>query len=154
MSCLTTYSIYPSIYQQLSFNIHSSTPPPPPLHKGGSLTFSKLMEMGGVLKFLVGGGRVRQNEEVCLEMGGLPHYIEVFLEIAHDAAYRKKSWCVYLSFVNQHVLQNNCLKYEMIGIWIVFIVMIVKTAVLIIHANNKNSAWYFYLSYNVNKHVL
>ena len=86
-------------------------------------------------------------------MGGLPH-IEVFLEIAHDPAYRKKSWRVSLSFVNQHVLQNNCLKYEMIGILIVFIVMIVITAVSIIHANNKNSAWYFYLSSNINKHVL
>ena len=24
--------------------------------------------------------------------------------------HRKKSWCVYLSFVNRHVLQNNCLS--------------------------------------------
>ena len=27
-------------------------------------------------------------------------------------------------------------------------------SLLIIHANNKHSAWYFYLSYNVNMHVL
>ena len=38
----------------------------------------------------------------------------------------------------------------MIGI----IVLIVIIAVLNIHANKKISAWYFYLSYNVNKHVL
>ena len=43
----------------------------------------------------------------------------------------------------------------MIDILIVLIVFIVITAVLIIHANNKNSAWYFYLSDNVvNEHVL
>ena len=41
----------------------------------------------------------------------------------------------------------------MIGILIVVIVLIVVIAVLIIHAGNKYSAWYFYLSYNVNKHV-
>ena len=40
----------------------------------------------------------------------------------------------------------------MIGILIVLIVLIVVIAVLIIHAS-KHSAWYFYLSYNVNKHV-
>ena len=49
------------------------------------------MEMGESLEIFGRGGRVRQNEGVCLEMGGLPHYIEVFLEIAHDPAYRKKS---------------------------------------------------------------
>ena len=42
----------------------------------------------------------------------------------------------------------------MIGIVIVLKVLIVIIAVLIIHANNKNSAGYFYLSYNVDKHVL
>ena len=42
----------------------------------------------------------------------------------------------------------------MIGIVIVLIVLIVIIVVLIIHANNKYSVWYFYLSYNVNKHVL
>ena len=41
----------------------------------------------------------------------------------------------------------------MIGIVIVFVVQIVVIAVLIIHANNKHSALYIYLSYNVNKHV-
>ena len=41
----------------------------------------------------------------------------------------------------------------MIGIVIVLIVLIVIIAVLIIHDNTKNSAWYFYLSYNVNKYM-
>ena len=60
--------------------MHSSEPPPPPsLHKGGGSTFSKLMDMGGLNIFARKGG-------VCLEMGGLPYYIEVFLEIPHDPA--------------------------------------------------------------------
>ena len=43
----------------------------------------------------------------------------------------------------------------MIGIVIVLLtVLIVKMAVLTIDANNKNTAWYFYLSYNVDKYVL
>ena len=45
------------ISQILSFMEHSSDLPPP-LHKGGVLTFSKLMEMGGGLKIFArkGGG--------------------------------------------------------------------------------------------------
>ena len=35
----------------------------------------------------------------------------------------------------------------MIGIVIVLVVFIIIIAVLIIHATNKYSAWYFYLSY-------
>ena len=42
----------------------------------------------------------------------------------------------------------------MIDIVMVLIVLIVIITVLNIHANNKNSAWYFYLSDNVNRHVL
>ena len=42
----------------------------------------------------------------------------------------------------------------MIGIAIVLIMLIIIIAVLIIHANNEHSVWYFYLSYNVNKHAL
>ena len=41
----------------------------------------------------------------------------------------------------------------MIGTVIVLIVLIVTVALLIIPANNKHSARYFYLSYNVNKHM-
>ena len=53
----------------------------------------------------------------------------------------RKSWCVYLSFLNKHVLQNRCLKkYEMIGILIVLIALVVIIAVLIIHSNNKYDA--------------
>ena len=44
---------------------------------GGS-TFPKLMEIGG-----------SENGEGCLEMRGLPYYTEVFLEIPHDAAWKK-----------------------------------------------------------------
>ena len=42
----------------------------------------------------------------------------------------------------------------MIGIAILLKVLIIIIAVSIIHLNNKYSAWYFYLSYNVNKYVL
>ena len=42
----------------------------------------------------------------------------------------------------------------MIGVAVVLIVLIVIIAVLTIHANNKHSGWYFYPSYNGNKHVL
>ena len=45
-------------------------------------------------------------------------------------------------------------QYEMIGIARVLAVVIVIIAALIIHANNKYSTWHFYLSYNVNKHIL
>ena len=44
------------------------------------------------------------------------------------------------------------IKCEMIGIVIVLIVWIVIITVLLINANNKNSAWYFHLSYHNNKH--
>ena len=65
------------------------------------------MEIGG----LMGGGRG----------GGLPYEIEAFLEITNDAA--QKSWCVYLSFVNKHLLQNNflneiwddCISFNSVG---------------------------------------
>ena len=40
------------------------------------------------------------------------------------------------------------------GLALVLLVLIVIIAVLIILANYKNSAQYFYLSYNVYKHVL
>ena len=80
---------------------------------------------------------------------GLVYYIEVFLDIPHDAAQGKnldmcilslltKIWCKVIAYI----------KYEMIDIVI---------AVLIIHADKENSVRKkncFYLSYNVNKHVL
>ena len=68
----------------LSFSLlyyHSSNPLSP-LHKGGGSTFSKLMEMGGDLKIFA-------RKKVCLEMVELPYYIDVFLEITHDAAWKK-----------------------------------------------------------------
>ena len=75
-----------------------------------------------------------------------------FLMMQHR---KKKSWCIYLFFGNKHVLQNNCLG----KIWVEWtaielIVLIIIIAVLIIHAKKKYSPWYFYLFYNVNKHVL
>ena len=46
--------------------------------------------------------------------GGLPYYIEVFLESPHDPAKAKIFMC-YLSFANKHVLQNNSLnKFKLI----------------------------------------
>ena len=44
------------------------------------------------------------------------------------------------------------IKYEMIGIVLGLIELIVIIAVLIIHANNTYSGWYFYPSYNITKH--
>ena len=58
---------------------------PPPLHKGGFNFFKIDGNGGGGLKIFARKGGVRQNGRVCLEMGGLPYYIEVFLEIPHDA---------------------------------------------------------------------
>ena len=41
----------------------------------------------------------------------------------------------------------------MVGIVIILIVLIIIIGVLIIHANNKYSAWYFYVTYKVSKHM-
>ena len=89
---------------QCIFRTNPPTHPPPSLfHErgrggGGCSTFSKLLEMGGVgvWKSLLekGGG-------ICLEIWELSYYTEVFLKVPHDAPSR----CVYLSFVNKHVLQ-------------------------------------------------
>ena len=71
----------------------------------------KLMEMGG-LKIFTRKGGVRQNGGgVCLEMGGGGCHITLrffwrFLMMHH----RKKSLCVYLSFVNKNAQQNNCVN--------------------------------------------
>ena len=70
---------------------------------------------GGFTFFLIDGyvGRGLQRVELFWRSGGkrLSYYIEVFLEIPHDVASTgKKSWCVYLSFVDEHVLQNNRLN--------------------------------------------
>ena len=54
---------------------------------------------------------------------------------------RKKSWCIYLFFVNKHVLKITAyIKYKMIGIVVVLIVLIIVLCSCIIHANNKYSA--------------
>ena len=56
------------------------------LYEGG-VDFFKIDGNGGVWKFLLEkGGLGKMGGGVCLEMGGLPYYIEVFLEIPHDAA--------------------------------------------------------------------
>ena len=81
------------------------------------------------------------------ETGELPNYIKAFLETPHEAAYEKKSWCAFLSFVDKHVLQNNTLN----KIWDdwhcnILIVFIVIIAVLIIHEYNKNFCLMFHQS--------
>ena len=83
-----------------------------------------------------GGGLSRNGEGV----GGLIYYIEVFLEIPHDAA-QEKNLDVFIF----PLLTNMCckiiaqIKYEIIGIVIVLRMLIVIIVVLLIHANNKNS---------------
>ena len=62
------------------------TPSPPFIKGGGGLSFSKLMEMGGGLKIFARKGGVRQNGGGLSRNVGLPYYIEVFMEIPHDAA--------------------------------------------------------------------
>ena len=131
------------------------------------MTFPKLIDWflfyflffgwGGFWKFLLEkGGGLRQNGGgeggVSRNWGCILRFCWKFLMMQHR---KKKSWCVYLFFGIKHVLQNNCLG----KIWdewtaIELIVLIIIIAVIIIHAKNKYSAWYFYLSYNVNKHVL
>ena len=59
------------------------TPPLPfllPLHTGGRSSFSKLMEMGRFENFCY-KSRGKAKWGVCLEMGGFPYYIGVFLKI-------------------------------------------------------------------------
>ena len=58
---------------------------------------------GGVWKFLLekGGGGLSRN-------GGLPYW-----DFSGDSSWcsiEKKYWCVYLSFVNKNMLQNNCIS--------------------------------------------
>ena len=99
------------------FFLDNIVPTPCPLHSqssygGGGSTFSKLMEMGGIWKFVLEspffGG--------FLEMGGLSKNAEVailYWGFSGDFSWcsiGKKSWCIYLSFVNKHVQQNNCLN--------------------------------------------
>ena len=55
----------------------SPPPAPPPFIKGG-FDFFKIDGNEWVWKFL--------QEKGCLEIGLLPYYIEVFLEIPHDAS--------------------------------------------------------------------
>ena len=99
-----------------------------------NFTFSKLMEMGGGggggLKIFARKGGVRQNGEGLSRNGGGCHIILRFFWRFVMIQHRKRSLCVYLSFVNKNVL---------IGIAIVLIVLTVIIAVLIIHANNKHS---------------
>ena len=70
---------------------------PPPFIKGGSSTYPKLVEIGdsenfcqkkGELK-IKWGGEGGGGGETLSRNGGLPYYIEVVLEIPHDAAQKK-----------------------------------------------------------------
>ena len=77
-----------------------------------------------------GRGLVRQN-------GGLPYYIEVSLKIL-DAAYEKYlDVLIFTLPTNMYYKIIAYVKYEMTGNAVILIVLIVITAVLIIHANNK-----------------
>ena len=77
-----------------------------------------------------GRGLVRQN-------GGLSYYIEVSLKIL-DAAYEKYlDVLIFTLPTNMYYKIIAYVKYEMTGNAVILIVLIVITAVLIIHANNK-----------------
>ena len=83
----------------------------------------KLLEKGG-------RGLVRQN-------GELSYYIEVSLKIP-DAAYEKYlDVLIFTLPTNMYYKIIAYVKYEMTGNAVILIVLIVITAVLIIHANNK-----------------
>ena len=92
-------------------------------------------------------GCITMCKKICLKiftrkgMGGC-HIIFRFSGYSSWCNIGKKSWCVYLSFVNKYVLQNNCLcdDWHCNNFNSVNIVIIV---VLIIHANKKHSGWYF-----------
>ena len=73
---------------------------------GRGVNFSKIDGNGRVSKFFLEKVGLRQNGARGLSRnGGLPYYIEVFLDFLHDATQVN-----YLFFVNKHVLQNNCLN--------------------------------------------
>ena len=73
---------------------------------------------------------VRQN-------GGLSYYIEVSLKIL-DAAYEKYlDVLIFTLPTNMYYKIIAYVKYEMTGNAVILIVLILITAVLIIHANNK-----------------
>ena len=77
-----------------------------------------------------GRGLVRQN-------GGLSYYIEVSLKIL-DAAYEKYlDVLIFTLPTNMYYKIIAYVKYEMTGNAVILIVLILITAVLIIHANNK-----------------
>ena len=113
----------------------SSNPPPLPfllpLHTGGRSSFSKLMEMGRFENFCY-KSRGKAKWGVCLEMGGFPYYIGVFLKIPFVF--------ILPLLTNMYFKIIAQIKYQMIGIVIILIVLIVIIAVLIIHVNNKYSA--------------
>ena len=69
--------------------------------------------------------------------GGLSYYIEVSLKIL-DAAYEKYlDVLIFTLPTNMYYKIIAYVKYEMTGNAVILIVLIVITAVLIIHANNK-----------------
>ena len=69
-----------------SSNPLPSHPLPPPFIKGIFDLF-KIDRNRGISEVLLEKKCVGKTiERVCLEMGGLPYYIEVFLEIPYDAA--------------------------------------------------------------------
>ena len=71
-------------------------------HNLNTPTFSELIEKVGR----------RAKWRVCLEMGGGGVAL-LYWCFSRDSSwcYRKTSWSVYFSFLNKHVLQNNCLNW-------------------------------------------
>ena len=71
----------------------------------GRLTFSKLMEMGSLKIFpRKGGSGLRQNGEGLSRNGGVAILYWGFYRDSPWCIVGIKFWCVYLSFVNKHVL--------------------------------------------------
>ena len=119
-------------------------------HSSFHSAFQKLMEMGD-LKTFAGKKVERQNGgEGVFRNGGLPYYIQVFLEITHTAALGKID---AFPLLKKHVLQNSSSNKiwhdgQCNGLPGVDKVIL---AVLVIHAYKKNYVWYFYPFSNANK---
>ena len=74
---------------------------------GAQLTRNWWKWVRRVWKYLVEKRALRQNEGLCLEMVGCDIILRSFLRFLM-MQHTKKSWYVYLLFVNNYVLQNKC----------------------------------------------
>ena len=94
-----------------------------------------------------GGGRGLSRN------GELSYYIEAFLESPHDTAQEKKSWFVYLTYVNKPALHNNCLSKIWDDLHCSSNSVDSLIAVLVIHANNKHFACFIFIFVPKKEHV-